>query len=235
MLVQCKKQFRLGIAMLVSFFIVLAYMFTPHFGEGHNAFEASDKLFNSISKGSTYYLPAVRDAVQKSGDKQVSLTLNMKSPEEAAQTGVLLAKQGDPIVEGTSVKVSVNLTDLLLRAVNDSDAMFANNEAPLATAYGMNGKLSMFTWWKTLHAVERDLKRQHLFSEAALVMNVVSRGVEVGYNYFGIEAESASSRAGILSFSLIFYVVYTLWFGFGIFFLFEGIGLQMKGGKKKEV
>jgi hypothetical protein len=30
-------------------------------------------------------------------------------------------------------------------------------------------------------------------------------------------------------------VVYTMWWGFAIFFLFEGFGLEMKAGKKKEM
>jgi hypothetical protein len=34
----------------------------------------------------------------------------------------------------------------------------------------------------------------------------------------------------------VFYVVYTLWWGFAIFFIFEGIGLSMTKAKvKKEV
>jgi hypothetical protein len=42
------------------------------------------------------------------------------------------------------------------------------------------------------------------------------------------------ARAGILSFSLIFYVIYTLWWGIAVLFMFEGIGLEMKKGHKKE-
>jgi hypothetical protein len=30
-------------------------------------------------------------------------------------------------------------------------------------------------------------------------------------------------------------VVYTLWWGFAVFYLFEGVGLQLTAGKKKEV
>jgi hypothetical protein len=32
----------------------------------------------------------------------------------------------------------------------------------------------------------------------------------------------------VVIFSLIFYVVYTLWYGFAIMFLFEGWGLQLE-------
>ncbi len=83
--------------------------------------------------------------------------------------------------------------------------------------------------------MDKDLKRQKQFKEAALLGDVVKKGVEVAYNFAKIEPESASSRMGILSFSLVFYVVYTLWWGLAIMFLFEGIGLEMKAGAKKEV
>ncbi len=63
----------------------------------------------------------------------------------------------------------------------------------------------------------------------------MKKGVEVAYNFAKIVPESASSKMGILGFSLVFYVIYTLWWGLAILFLFEGIGLEMKAGAKKEV
>jgi hypothetical protein len=43
-------------------------------------------------------------------------------------------------------------------------------------------------------------------------------------------------KAGLMTFLLVFYVAYTLWWGFAIFFIFEGIGLTMSKAKvKKEV
>jgi hypothetical protein len=74
-----------------------------------------------------------------------------------------------------------------------------------------------------------------MFAEASFLADVVKKGVEVGYNFYGIEPQQASAKAGILSFSLVFYVIYTLWWGYGILFLFEGVGMQMKKGAKKEV
>jgi len=31
-----------------------------------------------------------------------------------------------------------------------------------------------------------------------------------------------------VTFSLVFYVVYTLWYGFGIMFMFEGSGMKLE-------
>jgi hypothetical protein len=49
----------------------------------------------------------------------------------------------------------------------------------------------------------------------------------MAYNYFGIEAQSVRDKYLIVIASLIFYVVYTLWYGFGVMYLFEGFGLNL--------
>lgn len=235
MLVVHKKTFNLGAIMLIGFSIIFFAMFTPNFGSGLNAFEAADKLFNSISKGSTYYMTEIGARAKAEGNTQVTLTLHLKSEEEAARVQTVFGTVAEAAQQGSDVIVTGNLGEILTKAVQDSDVMFANNEQPLVDAYGMSGKEGMYMWWKGLRAAEKDLKKQELFKEAALVTTIINRGVEVGYNYYGIVPESASSRSGILAFSLIFYVIYTLWFGYAIFYLFDGMGMKMKGGKKKEV
>jgi hypothetical protein len=35
-------------------------------------------------------------------------------------------------------------------------------------------------------------------------------------------------RLGVVVFSLVFYVIYTLWYGFAIMFIFEGWGMQLE-------
>lgn len=235
MLVRNKKTFTLGLTMLIGFTAIFIFMFTPNFGNGLNAFGAADNLFNSISKGSTYYIPEIREKVVKAGVKPITFTMHLKSPAEAEQVRTVFGSVSEATVTGSDVNVTGDLGVILTKAIEDSDAMFANNEQPLVDAYKQNGKEAMYTWWKGLKAAEKNLKKQKLFKEASLVNNIMSRGVEVGYNYYGVQPESASSRTAILAFSLIFYVVYTLWFGYSIFYLFDGVGLVMKGGKKKEV
>ena len=39
----------------------------------------------------------------------------------------------------------------------------------------------------------------------------------------------------ILVFALLFYLAYTIWWGYAIMYLFDGLGLQMKKAKKTEV
>ncbi|MDK2956475.1 MAG: hypothetical protein PWQ57_1971 [Desulfovibrionales bacterium] len=235
MIVHDKKHFILGSVMAVSFLIALSFMFTPHFG-GVNAFHASDRLFNTIAKGSTYYMPALQEQIKAFPEDEIDVTLHRGNEKMAALQAILAAKAGFTAVPSPEgLKLQGKLNDLLTAAVRDSDDMFYNKGDEVSARYGMEPKQAMFVWWSLCKDLENSLKQRKDFKAAKLVHEVQARGVEVGYNFYGIEPESASSRIGALSFALVFYVVYTIWWGFALFFLSEGIGLQMKSGGKKEV
>jgi hypothetical protein len=76
--------------------------------------------------------------------------------------------------------------------------------------------------------MEKALKEQKKFKEAKLVALVVKKAVETGYNYYQIQPQKIGDKYGIVIFSLIFYVVYTLWYGFAILLMFEGWGLKLE-------
>lgn len=235
MIVKEKRHFVMGIVLIFSFFFVLFLMFSPIFS-GRNALSAADHLFNSISKGSIYY---INDLMKKAeGMQNTSFEAMVKLKDASISTKV------EKLIGGTEIEVrgkegnlelKGSLGMLLLLALKDSDAMFKNQGKELSEKYGFSEKEAMFSWWSLLKEVERDLKRQNMFKEASCVEEVNKKAVELSYNYYGIDARSASSYAGILTGSLIFYVIYTLWWGLAIFYLFEGIGLKMEAGAKKEV
>ena len=56
-----KKKFYLGLGMLVMFTVVLVLIFMPLLEGGKNGLNYLDSLYNSISKGSAYYIPAVKE------------------------------------------------------------------------------------------------------------------------------------------------------------------------------
>jgi hypothetical protein len=51
--------------------------------------------------------------------------------------------------------------------------------------------------------------------------------VETSYNYYTIVPEKMTSKLGVVILSLIFYVVYTIWYGFGFMYMFEGWGMRL--------
>jgi hypothetical protein len=230
-----KKELVLGVALCVSFLVVLVLMFTPIFG-GENGLRAADRLFNSIAKGSTYYIPDLLKESERYQEAKFEATIKLPDADMADKAKKLLAEAG---VGSSGADVQLKLIGylgpLFQAALKDSDAMFNNRGAEISAKYGFPGKEALYVWWKSLGELAKDFRRQKRFADAAFLDRLLKKGVEVGYNFSGIAPQSASTRAGILAFALVFYVVYTLWWGMGIYCLFEGLGLKMKAGVKKEV
>ena len=235
MIVKKKKQFVWGLALGVSFAVILILMFSPIF-HGENALQAADRLFNSIAKGSTNYFPGLLEKNKHFIDTTFEATLKLADDDMARKAAQLLAEAGlQSALDGVEVKTAGYLGQMVEAALKDSEAMFHNQEEAIAAKYGYPGKEVLYAWWSTFKSVDKEFKKHEMFAESSFLADVVKKGVEVGYNFYGISPQSASSKAGILSFSLIFYVVYTLWWGYAILFLFDGLGMQMKKGAKKEV
>ena len=130
-------------------------------------------------------------------------------------------------VAEAELRVSGDLGGILGRCLQDSDEMFANAGAGVRDRYGYEEKRVLFNWWTALQAMDEDLKRQNRFAEAAFVVKVKEKAVEAAYNYYGIEPWKVSDKIGLVLFSLVFYVVYTVWYGYAIIFLLEGWGLTL--------
>jgi hypothetical protein len=226
MLVNPRKFFG-GLALMTAFTAVLVVMFLPIF-DGRNALDYMDSLFNSVSKGSAYYVPELRAQAEDRRGDAVAVTLAAADETQARQMADLLRAGGATaqVTEG-AIRVSGDLGGILARALQDSDEMFANAGAGVRDRYGYQERRVLFNWWTALKTMEEDLKRQSRFAEAAFVAKVKEKAVECAYNYFGIEPWKVSDRIGLVLFSLAFYVVYTVWYGYAIIFLLEGWGFTL--------
>jgi hypothetical protein len=222
-----KKELALGAGLLVSFFVVLFIFFSPVFN-GQNGLDFLDSLYNSISKGSVYYIPKMKDEAKPLNGTNVDVSFRMASPAQAQQTVALFMKAGAMVnVSEATVKVSGDLGKILDSALVDADAMYFNDGKQVADRYGYNERQALFNWWQAFKGMERDLLNQKKFQEAKTIANISKKAVETSYNYYGIQAQKIMERLGLVIFSLVFYVVYTMWYGFGILFIFEGCGLQI--------
>jgi len=233
MLIRDRKHFLLGLLMSVVFFVILGLMFVPMF-DGHNAMEASDNLFNAISKASTNHFPAVSASVEKIETTDAQQTLAIP-PAAGENIALMLQKIGEngSYAEG-NLEVSGNLKNILNEIITDSKTMFANDGAAIEAKYGIAPREALYAWWVYLNTSNKALMLSKRFDAAKIVDEVKTKAVEVGYNYYGVEPTPVTQRLGIMTFALVFYVVYTLWWGFSIFFLCEGIGLVMKKTAKQE-
>jgi hypothetical protein len=214
--------------------VVLGIIYSPVF-KGRNGLEAADELFNSIAKGSTYYIPSVMQKNEPFIGKDFNVTLAMENADMAEKTALLFSTAGADVDQaGAELSIRGDLGKTLAAALQDADDMFNNRGSLLADKYGYDPKEAMFNWWQACKLVDKAFKKQKKFKEAKFVSEVQKKAIETGYNFYGITPEPVSKRAGILSFSLVFYVVYTLWWGFAIFYLFEGWGLRMEASKEKK-
>ncbi|MFH2012428.1 MAG: hypothetical protein ABIJ37_07020 [Pseudomonadota bacterium] len=239
MIVANKKELTKGLILTVSFFVSLGIMFSPFFGDGHNAFQAADRLFNSIAKGSTYYIPKVLKENEEYKGHRVDAVIKLDNEEITKKVEQLFSSAGALVSmadsESNLLNINGDLGGILEVAIKDADVVFYNQGEEIAKKYGFPQKEALFIWHKGFKALNKALIKEEKFAEAAWLEEVTKKTVEVAYNFYKIEPRSASSSAGILSFSLGFYVLYTLWWGYAILFLFEGLGLKMTAGHKEEV
>lgn len=236
MLVKNKRQFATGLVFTVSFFVVLFMIFSPIWG-GKNGLEMADDMFNKLSKGSSYFIPKVSKSVEAFIGTPIVDTIKLESPDDAEKTSILFSKAGaKTTLNGRELIIEGDLGVILQAVLRDSDEMYHNNGRFVSERYGYDEKKVMKSWWTALGKIEKNLKKEKKVAEAKVVSDVMKKAVEPAYNFYQIDAEKVTDKAGIMSGLLVFYVLYTMWWGFSIFYLFEGFGLSMKKAKvKKEV
>ncbi len=222
-----KKEFYGGVGMMVAFTVVLIIIFMPIFG-GKNGLDYLDNLYNCISKGSAYYIPKVKKEADKFVGNSVTVTFKMADETQAGQTALLFEKGGASVTtSGAELKVTGDVGKILENCLADADSMYHNKGEEVSSKYGYEERQVLYNWWMAAKAMDKALKKQKLFDEAKIVALVVMKAVESSYNYYKIEPQKIGDRIGIVIFSLIFYVAYTLWYGFAIMFMFEGWGLKL--------
>lgn len=221
------KKLMTGLVMLAAFLVILAIMFSPVFN-GRNGLEYMDSLYNSISKGSAYYIPAVREKIGRFMGNAVTCTLDMDTTERTKQTALLFEKSGAlTAILDNKIEIKGDLVSILHNCLEDAQYMYENNGNVVADKYGYHERKVLYNWWLACKAMDKDLSRQKNFKGSAVVNLVNKKAVETAYNYYGIEPQRHTDQLGIVIFSLLFYVIYTMWYGFAIMYLFEGWGLRL--------
>ncbi len=223
------RQFGFGIALTAVFLVGLGFMFAPLFAGGGNVLDHLDGVFNSISKASAYYIPANIERARKLRGTAVSVSIDARSAGQAAQTGTLFRTAGATVSQaGTKLAISGDLGSVLGAALADADAMFRNDAAGAQARYGFEGRRALYAWHTALGEAARDLTRQGRFAESSAVRDALTKSIEPAYNYYGVTAVPMRHMIGIALAALVGYVVYTVWYGFAILFLFEGWGLNLE-------
>ncbi len=234
MLIRNKKPFSLGTALAIAFLGVLLLIFSPLFS-GKNGLQFADDSFNKLAKGSSYFIPKVSKAVREFDGKPLNASISLDKPEDAEAASRLLGASGAQVgVTGTELTIQGDLGAILQAALKDADSMFKNDGKAVSGRYGYDEKHVLKDWWTALGKIEKKLKKDKLVAEAKIVSDVVKKAIEPGYNFYKVEGQKVVDHAGMMSGLLAFYVVYTMWWGYAIFYIFDGIGLTMKKAKVKK-
>jgi len=245
MIVRHKKPFSVGVVLAISFFAVLLLIFSPLFN-GKNGLDFADESFNKLAKGSSYFIPKVAKNNEKFIGKTFAVSIKMDKegdkPGDAEKRAELASKiyttaGAATEIKGAELKIEGDLGKVLEAALQDSDAMFKNEGEKIKAKYATDDEKKMFRQWhNTLTKIDKAFKKDKKFEEASIVSEVAKKAVEPAYNFYQVDANKVADHAGMMSGLLIFYVAYTMWWGFAIFYMFDGIGLSMKKAKvKKEV
>ncbi|OXS29424.1 MAG: hypothetical protein BCS36_04500 [Desulfovibrio sp. MES5] len=241
MLIHAKAPFIRGCLLLISFLILFAVMLMPlmkdELGNHMTGLQYADNVFNELSKGSSYFIPGVRNTIKSVDGKSVQLTVKLKKADLAALAGMVLEKSGatDVRVEDGKVSFSGNLGVILASATDDADNLYNNDANAVSQKYDGQPALKVAAaWWYVLSPSIKELQKQYKIEEAQVVDSVLRRAIEPGNNFFSVPPAKVSEHLILMSAMLIFYVLYTLWYGFAIFELFEGMGLAMTKSKVKQ-
>ncbi|HTF99441.1 MAG TPA: hypothetical protein VK654_02505 [Nitrospirota bacterium] len=232
-----KKTLSIGAMLALSFLGVLILIFSPVFGEGKNGLMYSDDMFNKLSKGSSYFIPTVAKNNEKFNSTSVAVALKFDKPEQGTTALKVLAAAGIDVKSASpDMTLNANLGAMMSKVLQDADDMYKNDGKKIADRYGMNEKDALTSWWNVLKVMDKELKKQGKIEESNIVSEVMKKAIEPSFNFYKIDAQQVSEKAGTMIGLLVFYVIYTMWWGFAIFYIFDGLGLTMKKAKvKKEV
>jgi hypothetical protein len=230
MSMQAKLKAR-GIFLLATFFILLAVIFSPVFPGDNgrtNGLNYMDNLFNMISKGSSYFIKESLKKNEKYVGKQIDVKVKLDDEKRAAETAKLLEVNGAKVtLNGKDVAFKGDMGAIMKGSLEDSDFMFKNDGKPVADKYGFSEKQVMVNWHTLFKKVSNDLTKQEKFDEAKPFADIQKKALEPAYNYYGVKAENWQDQIVLVVLALAFYVFYTLWYGFGLMYLFEGLGLKI--------
>jgi hypothetical protein len=244
-----KKHLALGLVLLISFVGLFILILLPIFPGGKNGLEYADELFNKLAKGSCYQIPKLKKEVEKYRGKVLDIVIDTKRPTDkpgdAEKRAERIAKVftingAKAEIQGSKVHIIGDFGAIMAAALEDSDQMYHNNGDYIKKKYGIEDdekmKQMFRQWHNAFTDIHKQLTLQKKVNEANFIKKVMTAAIEPAYNFYGIEAVKISEKAGLAVGFLVFYILYTIWYGYGVLYLFEGLGLSAKKPKvKKEI
>lgn len=231
------KQYRTRAMFLLStFLVVLVLIFMPIYpdlkpGQKADGLTFMDNFFNALSKDSANFIPDEKEKAAAFAGQTFEAGLTYKDAALAQQAALVLGTTGLNVnLESNRIALSGDFGQLLDQALQDADLMYNNNGQALRDKYqGIDEKTAIYAWHNTMGALGKSFEKAG--GDKIAMMNATqslsSKVLEPAYNYYQVERKPVRQNLPLLIFALVFYVVYTCWYGFGILYFFESLGVKL--------
>jgi hypothetical protein len=159
----------------------------------------------------------------------------MENADAASKAAKILTRADmNVVVKGSELTINGDLAKELGNVLDDSNAMYYNNGSEISQKYGMDEGEVMSIWWGVLKRTAKEFQKTDRVEQADVIQEVMKKGIEPAFNFYDIEPQKVSDKALTVTGLLLFYILYTMWWGYAIFYLFDGLGLSMTKAKVKQ-
>ncbi|WP_448589570.1 hypothetical protein [Thermodesulfobium sp.] len=255
-----KRKLQIGLVGIISFMAMLIVWLSP-VAPGHlTGLQWADQFFNGLTKASAYQFPKVFKDSENFVGKPFTLNYRATNEDEAKMLEKLYTSFGAKVnAQGTSLTISGDLGKVSQGILSYSEDFFNNRRKEMTLVLGFESKDGLYALYLSQLALEKYYLRNNQPAELKFIREVVERGIEPAYNFDGIVAAGSPKPAegeyalgalrsypsiekspiGIkemimLSGLILFYLLYTCWYGFSLMYLLEGAGISKLSKAKRE-
>jgi len=219
-------KFGLGLAGLAVFAALLVAGVLPG-RSGAPLLSRADQFFNQLAKGSIAYLPEAKAQAAAHGRLAVDFGVRPREMVDAAALQAVVRSSGceATITADGRTRIVGTMGQLAQAALDDAERMVANDVTAIEQRHGRPAEDVIYCWWAVFDGLTRRYVQDNQSREANFTKFVATKVLEPAYNFRGIEARGIRGEAGPLAGLLGFYLLYTVWYGFAILLVFEGLGI----------
>ena len=117
--------------------------------------------------------------------------------------------------------------------MGDAELVFNNNEQQVQQKYKLKNTEVIYCWWIIFDGLARRYIQENRGHEASFTKLMTSKVLEPAYNFRDIQPNKINDNAMPVIVLLGFYILYTVWYGFSIMYIFEGLGISISAPVKK--
>lgn len=233
-LIRNPGKFRMGVAGLAVFAALFAISVRPIVHD-QSVLAWADGLFNSLAKDSVNYMEdGVRQAKRFEGT-DIDLSIKARDLWDPAKVKGVIEHGGGQasVLKDGRVRIQGDLGKLGMAAVADAGLAFANKDKEMCDRHGATSCRVLYYWWTVFDGLTRRYIQNGDAKQAEFTKYMMTKVLEPAYNFRGLRARDIGQNALPATVLLVAYVVFTLWYGVSILYIFEGLGITVSASKEK--